>query len=98
MNAQELTTQYAAMHERMEALKSNSVSLQLDLGKASDWIDVLRKDKEEANVKSVAQEQRLNDALRRIEVVETRYWWLFTVIFVALLGLIATLIVALVKR
>jgi len=88
----------AVFRAQAESFKIYSASQQLEIGKAIERIESLRKEKEETSLKLAMQEARTTEALRRVEVVETRYWWLFTAIFVALLGLLATLIVALVKR
>ncbi len=88
----------AVLRAQMETIKSSAASHSLDLGRTLERMELFRKEKDDANLKAALQELRLTEALRRVEVVETRYWWLFTAVFVALLGLLATLSVALVKR
>ncbi len=61
-------------------------------------VDEFEKLLREVNLKLATQEVRTAEALRRVELVETRYWWFVTAIVGMLFALVVGLIVALVKR
>ena len=91
----------ARTHAAEVAVAVMTTRLEIETARAErtqSLLDGLERTSRETSLKLAVQENRTADALRRVEVVETRYWWLFTAIFVAILGLLATLIVALVKR
>ena len=61
-------------------------------------VDEFEKLLREVNLKLATQEVRTVEDLRRVELVETRYWWFVTAIVGMLFALVVGLIVALVKR
>ena len=61
-------------------------------------VDEFEKLLREVNLKLATQEVRTGEALRRVELIETRYWWFVTAVVGMLFALVVGLIVALVKR
>ena len=85
----------ARTHAAEVAVAVMTTRLEIETSRAErtqSLLDGLEKTSRETSLKLAVQETRTADALRRVEVVETRYWWFVTAIIGALFALVAALV------